>query len=170
MPKCAGEKDATEILPNLWLGNHVAALSESFLNKFNIKHVINVTKDVPNLWEVEYLHIPIEFDETCDKNLNELYDTAASFIYKGLKQGHGVLVHCMRGHHRSASIVCAFLIRFLHTDHIEGIKFIQSRRICTLVRKQCMVAKLKDYYIHSQICKCLCKDGIECNCMICNKD
>lgn len=149
--RCNGEKDVTEILPNLWLGNFISAMSDPFIKKFNIKYIINITKNVPSMFKyIEYLNIPISDSDTENVNLNSFYDTTSKFIYDSLKTGNGVLIHCMRGHHRSASVVCAFLIRFLNINHLEAISYINSKRICALIRDTFMVKSLTNYYVHSQ--------------------
>jgi hypothetical protein len=40
-------EDATEILPNLWLGNVRSSTDEDFIKKKNIQVVFNCTKDLP---------------------------------------------------------------------------------------------------------------------------
>lgn len=153
--KCIDKTDATEILPNLWLGNYVSALSKPFLKKFNIKNIVNVTQEVPckfnnisNINNIDYLHLPIVDNDTCGVNLNELYDKTSQYIYNSLSKGNGVLIHCLRGHHRSASVLCAFLMRFLDISHIDGISYINQLRECALTKNKCMVKELANYYIY----------------------
>jgi hypothetical protein len=151
MPKCYDKTDATEILPNLWLGNYVSALSKPFLKKFNIKNIVNITQEVPCKYEnngIDYLHLPIIDGDTCDFNLNEIYDKTSQYIFNSLSKGNGVLIHCLRGHHRSASVLCAFIMRFLNISHIVGIKYINNMRECALTKNKCMVKSLAKYYVH----------------------
>lgn len=161
MPKCPDEKDVSEILPKLWLGNAQAAMSKDFINKYGIKRIINITKEVPCLFsEVKYMHLQLDDLDTCQRDLNNLYDRTTDFIYDSLKNREPILVHCKMGHHRSASVVCAFLFRYLNIDYIDAVSYINSIRHCALVRNTCMMNGLFGYYItliHSrekQNCKC----------------
>jgi hypothetical protein len=166
MPECKEEKDVSEIVPNLWLGNYKAAISKTFLTKFNIKYIVNITPNVPNVFpHIEYFHIPVRDDDTCNKDLNKAFDGSTEFILNGLKNGTGVLVHCMRGHHRSASVVVAFLMRYLDVEYLRAVTYINSLRKCALVRDTCMTNALFAYSVHlrSSIA-----DGQDCNCLSCN--
>lgn len=151
MPRCcAGEKDVSEIIPNLWLGNYKSALNKNFLNKYNIKYIINLTKDIPNLYlkeGINYLNIEVDDIDTCHKDLNKIFDECYDYIYKAIKNKNSILVHCQKGHHRSASIVAAFLMRYLNLDYITTMTYINIKRKCALTRNSCMSIGLYKYYL-----------------------
>ena len=145
------ENDATEIIPNLWLSNCEASLNEKFLKEFNIKHIINVTHEIPNPFSyVIYLHLPINDDEVKSKNMNSFFDQSTEFIWDNLKMNLPVMVFCKRGHHRSASIIVAFLIRFFKLDYFDAIKYVVSKRPCSLTRKTNITTALFNYAVHRQ--------------------
>ena len=132
--------------------------------KYGIRRIINITKEVTNSQNgIQYLHVPIDDSNTCQKDLNSLFDKATDFIYDSLKSKEPILVHCKMGHHRSASVVVAFMIRYLDIDYITASTYINSIRKCALVRQTCMVDGLFNYYInliHSRY-------GKQCSCDIC---
>ena len=72
----SNEKDANEILPNIWLGNYKAAHNANFIYKFNIKYIINVTPDIKNIHKnVNYLQIPIKDLDACpNRDLFEIFE------------------------------------------------------------------------------------------------
>jgi len=147
---CIGEKDASEIIPKLWLGNYKSALSKKFLNKYNIKYIINATKEVPNIFEkdgIKYLNIKINDVDTCHQDLSNIYDDCNKFILDGLNKKSGVLVHCKKGHHRSASIIASLLIKEYNLEYIPVITYINSIRKCALTRNACMLSGLYKYYV-----------------------
>lgn len=148
---CSTEKDVSEILPGLWLGNYKAATSYKFIKKNNIKCIINVSKDVPNIFnDIDYLHIPITDNEICFKDTDKLikiYDIATNFIYDSLIGKRNILVHCKRGHHRSACVVAAYLIKYYGAKYLNALIYINSIRRCALVRNTCMVRGLLKYYL-----------------------
>jgi hypothetical protein len=147
--KCPEEPPATEILPNLWLGNSQAAADLNFIRTNNIRKIINITSDVPsyfsNMKDINYLVFLADDKDIClnCKDFNTNFIRCNNFILDGLKSNTGVLVHCKRGHHRSASIIAAFIIDVLHIDRDVAIKFINRKRRCALVRETCMTEKLK---------------------------
>ena len=152
---CLGEKDVSEIIPKLWLGNYKSALSRKFINKHNIKYIINVTKNIPNLFEkdgIKYLNIKINDIDTRYQNINDMLDLCNKFISDALQKNNGILVHCKKGHHRSASIVASYLIKNLKYDYVKAILLINSIRKCALSRNACMLNGVYKYYIeHTNI-------------------
>lgn len=146
---CSTEKDVSEILPNLWLGNYKAALSQKFINKHNIECIINLTTNIPNVFDrIDYLHIPIKDKELFFENSEQLikiYDIATKFIHDSLHDNKKILVHCKRGHHRSASIVAAYLIKYCGIAYSNATNYIHSMRKCALTRNTYMMKTLMLY-------------------------
>ena len=107
------ERDVNEIIPNLWLGNCKAAYNINFLKKYNIKYVLTVMNDFNYNYKfnnVIYQIIPICDKQVCKSKLTPIFEQANEFIKTNLSKDSGVLVHCKRGHHRSASIVASYLL------------------------------------------------------------
>lgn len=115
---------ANEIMPGLFLGNYAASQSSGFMEKNNIRAVVNCSKDIPcKFMDITYLRIPIDdpgygFAFTNDhKVFLECVADAYRFISTHLESGKNVLVHCHAGMQRSASVVIYCL---MHTHHISG--------------------------------------------------
>lgn len=145
------ENDVDLIIPNLWLGNKKAALDENFIRSNNIKYVVNVTDGIHCPFQfVTYYHIPIKDKKMCNDELKKVMysyiDTALEFILKGLREHVGVLVHCRKGHHRSANIVLLFLMKYLKIGYIPGIIYINNIRPFSLRRNTCVNKWIIDYY------------------------
>lgn len=49
-------------------------------------------------------------------------------IHKYIQEGHNVLVHCVAGVQRSASIVAMYLMKYYGFNLEDSVKFIRSRR------------------------------------------
>lgn len=186
--------NVSEILENLWIGNYKNSFDRNFIGRFNIKKIVNLTNDVPNIFRtVQYLQIPIKNNEICTKNLNKMYDKITEFIYDGIKNKCGVLVFCRSGDVRSASIGVAFLIRYLRIDFFDAIRYINHIRKCDIFGnegediKTCILRTLFLYHLHrakvGDSSGCLndnfmnnfmnepcnrCDQHNECNCEICN--
>jgi hypothetical protein len=124
-------EDATEILPNLWLGNVRASMDEDFIRRKNIQVVFNCTKNLPFC-----PIIPIKFRVPVDDNLEEdeirnmeLWSSEIAFkIMAEYVSGKSILVHCMAGMQRSAASMAMMLIAYKGIYTQEAIKLIKDRR------------------------------------------
>lgn len=145
------EKDVSEIIPGLWLGNITAAKNIDFLRNNNIKNIINITKNYPNYHqnEIDYLQFPYDDDDTMALDMNTIFNKSNEYIINTLKSGKSILVHCKRGHHRSASLVAAFLIKYMGFSYCDSIKYINGIRKYALRRNAAIVHKLYDFYIQT---------------------
>ena len=124
-------EDATEILPNLWLGNVRSSMDLNFIKKKNICVVFNCTKNLPFCDS-----IPIKYRIPVDDNLEEdeirnmeLWAPEITFkMMSEYRSGRPVLVHCMAGMQRSAASMAMMLIAHLGISAEEAIKLIKDRR------------------------------------------
>lgn len=73
-----------EIIPGLFLGNASHSEDLKALQNYNIKYVLNVTPDLPNVFEstgsIKYLQIPIT--DHGSQDLSKYFPTAIKFIGK----------------------------------------------------------------------------------------
>ena len=126
------EPIATEIIPGLWLGNLLASQDRNFMNKFNVKYIVNVTHNFPNFFKDKvYLKIPVRNrDKRTYSLLKKNLPPSFRFIKRGLTQGE-VLVHCKSGHRRSATVVANFLMNQFGISKRQAIKYIKKLRPST---------------------------------------
>ena len=116
---------ANEILPNLWLGNARASMSEQFIAEKGIQVVFNCTKNLPfsSMIPIKY-RIPVDdnLEEEEIRNM-ELWSSEIAFkIMAEYKQGRHILVHCMAGMQRSAASIAFMLIAHLHMRGRDAMK------------------------------------------------
>lgn len=101
-----------EILPYLFLGNEANSRDIRALHKHSIQYVLNVTPDLPNVFEnsgsIQYMQIPIT--DHWSQNLASHFPKAIEFIEGARTQQKGVLVHCLAGVSRSVTITVAYLM------------------------------------------------------------
>jgi protein-tyrosine phosphatase len=130
--------DAHQIIPNLWLGNKVAAADASFLKGNKIAVVFNCTRDVPNFFEgkisgIKYYKLEVD-DSLQKKDINIMTEFLVSYVPIldfFIKKKIPVLVHCWAGMQRSACMVAALLIynrikldnAIVHIKKIRNIAF-----------------------------------------------
>lgn len=81
-----------EIIPNLYLGNAAISAELSILERHNIKHILNVTPDLPNVFEssnIRYLQIPIS--DHWSQTMLSYFPSAIQFIGKSSRLLFSVL-------------------------------------------------------------------------------
>lgn len=142
------ENNVDEIIPNLWLGDYHSSQSIGFLKRYNIKCIIRIMpeKTLLKFNTIKYVIVPIKDKDICNDNLNQLFDNLSEIIHHHLMRNEGVLIHCKRGHHRSATVTAAYLMKYYNYDYISVIKMINKIRPCSLNRGNCMMKSLYRYY------------------------
>lgn len=157
------ENDVNEIIPNLWLGNVQSAYNKKFLKSYNIKYILTIMDSFNNNYkydDITYLVIPIKDEQACERNMINIFDIATKFIYNALSNNEAILVHCKKGHHRSAALVVAFLFKYLQIDYLAALRYINLLRPCAVRRNTCMGNQLFKYYLHTnniKICNIKCE-------------
>jgi len=146
------ESNAYQILPNLWLGNALAAKNINFLRENDIKYIINLSCDIPNYHfsEFTYLNVSITDSDVTANQISNIFKITNEFIYQAFKNKDAVLVHCKRGHNKSAVIVAAFMVKHLKMDVDTTIRYINSLRRNTFTRETNLTKGLR---IYNQIVK-----------------
>ncbi|KTG39766.1 hypothetical protein cypCar_00001208 [Cyprinus carpio] len=106
-----------EVWPNLYIGNVAIAQNRNALKKMGITHVLNAAHSKQGSIgdqsyygdTVVYYGIPAEDSSSFD--LSVYFKPASDFIHKALRKKNGkVLVHCIMGMSRSATLVLAYLM------------------------------------------------------------
>lgn len=144
-PCLHSESWANELIPGLWLGNKKSAVDINFLRRENIQYIIRILDNFPaeeRVSGINYLYFPIDDENICGADLDRVFNEANSFIKKGLQNKKGILVHCKAGHHRSASLVAAYLIKELNVKYSTAVAYINFLRPCALRRETCMARAL----------------------------
>jgi len=104
----------THIVDRIYLGNAYTAAHLSCLKELKISSVINVSKEIPCYWEKEagfdYLQIPVEDDSQA--SLSSYWPSVMSFIERVEREKplENILIHCLLGRSRSASLVVHYLM------------------------------------------------------------
>lgn len=112
----------TQIIPGLFLGTAEFACDLEWLQDNAVSLVINCTKDTPMPETPNVLAIRLYVDDVYDAS-PETKDVAfgtfeahvvelVEMMHMYLKQGKTVYVHCLHGIQRSATLVCAYLVKY----------------------------------------------------------
>ena len=117
----------SQITDNLYLGNFYDALNIKKLSKIGIKKVLSLITDKQLLsYPIEIEHKLIYINDLPRENIIKYFGECLLFIDDNKK----VLVHCMAGSSRSASIVIAYLMWKNQLDFKETVKFVEQITPC----------------------------------------
>ncbi|XP_030628553.1 dual specificity protein phosphatase 13 [Chanos chanos] len=106
-----------EVWPNLYIGNVAIAQNRTALKKMGITHILNAAHSKQgSLGDQEFygsacVYYGIPAEDTSKFDMSVYFRPASDFIHKALKKKNGkVLVHCIMGMSRSATLVLAYLM------------------------------------------------------------
>jgi protein-tyrosine phosphatase len=120
---------ANEIIPGLWIGDRRSAE-----NPKGFDVVVNATVDFPFADQslINY-RVPVRDNRRLEEILKMTYylPKIISEIHHERQKGHKILVHCMAGSQRSATIVAAYLMKYYQMDIPQAMELIRSKRSVT---------------------------------------
>lgn len=119
----------TRILPHLYLGCQRDVLNRELMQQNDIAYVLNASNTCPKpdfIPESHFLRVPVN-DSFCEKILPWL-DKSVEFIEKAKACNARVLVHCLAGISRSATIAIAYIMKRMDMSLDEAYRFVKEKR------------------------------------------
>ena len=145
--KKGSETNVTPITNNIWLGNLNIAADYDFI-KNEIDVIINVSHENVVMFDnIEYHKIPMVDNNACTDKLINLIEYGADLLNYYIKNNKRVLVHCKRGHHRSASIIVMYFIKYHNYDLFSAIMMVKKNIPTAFRRISCMLQSIIIYYV-----------------------
>jgi len=125
---CSPLGKMAEITDFLYLGGLAAARMEDILTKKGITCVINASIEAPdvNYESIKTTRIKLEDNATC--NIGVHFDIVADKIDKVRRERGKVLVHCVAGISRSATLVLAYLMKYHKMKLIDAHTYVKEKR------------------------------------------
>jgi len=124
-----GQMDpASRILDFLYLGSEWNASNLEELNSNGITHILNVTREIDNFFPTVFKYLNIREYDVEETDLLKYWDETYNFIHTCREMGGRVLVHCKMGISRSASTVCAFLMKYFGWSLDKALSHTKERR------------------------------------------
>ncbi len=114
----------------LYLGNIESAKDLSFLNKNKIKAILDVCGKKLKYDKSLIISLSLEAEDSPTFKIFELFSTCIDFSHEHRLSGRNVLVHCIAGVSRSATIVIAYLMKINQMNLQNAYDFVISRRSC----------------------------------------
>ncbi|XP_073336859.1 dual specificity protein phosphatase 16 [Pagrus major] len=119
----------TRILAHLYLGCQRDVLNKDLMQQNDIGYVLNASNTCPKpdfIPESHFLRVPVN-DSFCEKILPWL-DRSVEFIEKAKASNARVLVHCLAGISRSATIAIAYIMKRMDMSLDEAYRFVKEKR------------------------------------------
>ncbi|KAF7710355.1 dual specificity protein phosphatase family protein [Silurus meridionalis] len=124
-----------EVWPNLYIGNVALAQNRSALKKLGITHILNAAHAKQgsigdeSYYGADFVYYGIPAEDTGKFDISIHFRSATDFIHKALKKKNGkVLVHCIMGVSRSATLVLAYLMLHQRLTLRAAIQQVIQRR------------------------------------------
>uniref|UniRef100_U5EXJ8 Putative mitogen-activated protein kinase phosphatase 3 n=1 Tax=Corethrella appendiculata TaxID=1370023 RepID=U5EXJ8_9DIPT len=122
--------EPAEIIPGLFLGSFRNCENRKTLEKYNITYVLNVTSNLPNVFEeegrIKYCQIPVTDHWSSD--LLKHFPEAFKFLDEARANNAHVLVHCLAGLSRSVTVVLAYMMKTSALRLEEAFTFVRARK------------------------------------------
>ena len=123
-----------QITPNLWLCG-VANIKEENLRDLDITHVLNTAEELrdfkyPVVDGVGLCIKHITMRDSEDEDLLHYLDTCVDHVHSVVESGGNILVHCVAGVSRSASVCIAYLVKYQNTSLKKAYFHVLHRRSC----------------------------------------
>eukprot|EP00326_Haptolina_ericina_P021493 CAMPEP_0181194598 /NCGR_PEP_ID=MMETSP1096-20121128/14427_1 /TAXON_ID=156174 ORGANISM="Chrysochromulina ericina, Strain CCMP281" /NCGR_SAMPLE_ID=MMETSP1096 /ASSEMBLY_ACC=CAM_ASM_000453 /LENGTH=557 /DNA_ID=CAMNT_0023284121 /DNA_START=29 /DNA_END=1701 /DNA_ORIENTATION=- len=118
---------ADHIAGNVYLGPEGATVEEAWLREHRIDRVLTVAAHMGHLVKhpsIEYMHIDVDDDPS--ESLRPFFESASEFISR--RMDANVLIHCVSGISRSATVVTAHLMQQQGMSYQEALSLVRSRR------------------------------------------
>ncbi|KAK7896745.1 hypothetical protein WMY93_022070 [Mugilogobius chulae] len=119
----------TRILSHLYLGCQRDVLNKELMQQNEIAYVLNASNTCPKpdfIPDSHFLRVPVN-DSFCEKILPWL-DRSVEFIEKAKACNARVLVHCLAGISRSATIAIAYIMMRMNMSLDEAYRFVKEKR------------------------------------------
>jgi protein-tyrosine phosphatase len=116
----------------LFLGNASSSKDEKMLSEFNVTHIINCTRELPNYHPQRYQYYRFTITDCFHwhtlEEVRENFEPALVWMHEALSQGNSVLCHCLAGAHRSAVTISLYLYWKVKRDKAWCLKIVKQRR------------------------------------------
>eukprot|EP01111_Echinosteliopsis_oligospora_P017123 TRINITY_DN7319_c0_g1_i1.p1 TRINITY_DN7319_c0_g1~~TRINITY_DN7319_c0_g1_i1.p1 ORF type:complete len:224 (+),score=55.22 TRINITY_DN7319_c0_g1_i1:94-765(+) len=119
---------ANEVIPRVYLGDVYAAHNITELKKRNITHIVSVVLAVPPAFpnDFKYLHLPLL--DNAAEDIHHHFTATHDFISEAVSSGGSVLIHCLRGISRSATITAAYVMQSRHLCPSKAVDLLRQTR------------------------------------------
>uniref|UniRef100_A0A3Q2G2E6 Dual specificity protein phosphatase n=1 Tax=Cyprinodon variegatus TaxID=28743 RepID=A0A3Q2G2E6_CYPVA len=126
-----------QVWPRIYIGDEKTALERPGLRDLGITHVLNAAEGKWNnvltganyYSDLNIQYFGVEADDKPSFNISQYFFSASEFICEALRQSQNkVLVHCVMGRSRSATLVLAYLMMKHNLTVVQAIEHVRQHR------------------------------------------
>lgn len=122
--------NANHIEDGVFIGDIASAYNKQELKALGITHIVTAVLGVGPQFPDDFQYLCVPIRDINSEDIKAHLDTTTEFINQAVRGGGKVLVHCVCGVSRSATIVAAWLMAKTHQSSAETIELLQARRGC----------------------------------------
>ncbi|XP_064609226.1 tyrosine-protein phosphatase vhp-1-like [Liolophura sinensis] len=119
----------TRILPFLYLGSQRDALSQETVQVNGISYILNVSTACPRapfIQDGHFLRIPV--NDNYSEKMQPFFNEAFQFLDTVRNSNGCVLVHCLAGISRSATLAIAYIMKNLNMSSDDAYRYVKEKR------------------------------------------
>ncbi|XP_070542560.1 uncharacterized protein [Ptychodera flava] len=119
----------TKILPYLFVGSQQDVFDQELMHTIGIEYVLNISKTCPQPQYVQdghFCRIPV--NDNYSEKILPWFDQAIEFIDKVQSSNGKVIVHCLAGVSRSATIAIAYVMKHLRMSSDDAYRYVKDKR------------------------------------------
>lgn len=118
-----------EIVPRIYLGDIRVAHNKEKLDSLGITHVVIAVVGVPPPFPDDYKYMNVDLCDVQEEDIKKHFSDVHSFIDDALRTPENkVLIHCMKGASRSATLVASYIMRVNDVPLQEAIQSMKEKR------------------------------------------
>ena len=139
--------DANEIVNNLYLGSISSCYDFDELKNKGITHIISVMAGFVPPFPKDFKYLVINALDNENNDLSEIFKFSNEFIENAFDNNGKVLIHCMAGRSRSATILMAYLIDTIGMD-VDNILLVVQNKRNIVQPNSAFMTQLKQYHFN----------------------
>ena len=120
--------DISFITDGLYLSNICIAYSLKDLKQYKVTHIINTVYGLDPAFPNDFKYLNLGLRDIPKENIQKVLDECNEFIDDAIQNGGRVLVHCVFGVSRSASIVINYLMHSQNMSYTEAYDYVKDKR------------------------------------------
>jgi hypothetical protein len=120
--------EASKICENLWLGGITSVCNRDELKERNIELIITAVYGASASYPYDFHYQRSNLKDIEDENILPEIERLLPIIDLEIRNNRAVLVSCIMGRSRSASIVAAYLMKYKNMSLDTALKYIKEKR------------------------------------------
>ena len=140
--------EADEIMPGIFLGSINSSYDLDVLKSKGITHIISAILGYDPAFPEDFKYLIVNALDSENNNISDVFESCNDFINDALFENNGkVLIHCMAGRSRSATILAAYIIETYGMDVDNVLSLLRNKRKIVEPNSS-FLRQLNGYYIN----------------------